>query len=77
MEKLTLHINLTDTPNKSCIFNILDTNNQLRPEVRELIEAGILKYFHATQYESLIKIKDHNEQLTLTVKGSIEYLQNK
>ena len=77
MDKITLLFNLEENPRKSSIFNILNEKNKLRPEVIELIEEAITKYFNAPITKGKIKIKDHNEQLTITVGGKIEHIQER
>ena len=77
MNKITLKLNLTENPEKTSIFNILDTDNKLRPEVIELLETGILKYFQAPVSTLGITVKEHNEHLTLHISGDIEYLKER
>ena len=72
-EKLALILKLVENPRKTSIFNILDENNKLRPEISELIAAGILKYFNAPTTNIWIKLEDHNENIKLIVSGEVVY----
>ena len=73
MEKITLKLHLTDHLTKSSVFGILDLNGKLRPEILELLEDGIAKYFAVPSGVSYIEVKEHNESFKLKVSANIEY----